>query len=79
VSDALTESLSRIWKEALGTTRVSPEENFFDLGGDSLAAITVVAAIYNEFSVEIPIRILFDNPTINEFSEALVEILGLDS
>jgi acyl carrier protein len=41
----------------------------FDLRDDSLAALGMVAAIYSEFSVEVPIRSIFHNPTIREILE----------
>jgi len=56
--------LAAIWGDILGATQVAPEDNFFDLGGNSLVAMQLVAAIRSGFGVRLPMRILFDAPTV---------------
>jgi amino acid adenylation domain-containing protein len=58
------ERLARIWAEMLGVESVGIHRNFFDLGGHSLLAIRVIARVREEFSVELPIRSLFESPTV---------------
>lgn len=66
--------LAEIWTQVLGLERIGINDNFFILGGHSLLATQVVSRIRNVMEVEIPIRDLFENPTITDLAER-VEIL----
>jgi amino acid adenylation domain-containing protein len=56
--------LAGIWCELLGLEQVGIEQNFFELGGHSLLGLQAVARIRKVLEVELPIRILFEAPTI---------------
>ena len=57
--------LVEIWKELLGLERVGIHDNFFELGGHSLLATQLVSRLRaGEEGVEIPLRIVFESPTI---------------
>ena len=58
------ERLAVIWSDLLGVAQVGIADNFFELGGHSLMVMRVVARIRKIFEVEIPIRSLFEDPTI---------------
>jgi len=60
----LEKSLADIWSEILGLERVGVEDNFFDLGGHSLTATRVISQIRERLYMEIPLRELFNFPTV---------------
>ena len=68
------EMLAQIWAEVLGVERVGIHDNFFELGGHSLMAIRVVSRLRDAFSVELPVRVLFEAPSMAELAAAVVEL-----
>jgi amino acid adenylation domain-containing protein len=58
------ELVAGIWEELLGVERVGPHDNFFDLGGHSLLATQVISRLRAATGVEMPIRRLFETPTV---------------
>ncbi len=65
------EALATIWGEVLGTDQVGIHDNFFDLGGHSLLATQVISRVRKVFNVELPVRALFEDPTIAAFATAI--------
>ncbi|MCP4701327.1 MAG: amino acid adenylation domain-containing protein, partial [Gammaproteobacteria bacterium] len=61
--------LAGIWGEILGVRKVGIKDNFFELGGHSLLATQVTSQIRETFSVEVPLRLLFESPAIAGFSK----------
>jgi non-ribosomal peptide synthetase component F/acyl carrier protein len=66
------EVLATLWAEVLAVPRVGRGDNFFDLGGHSLMATRLMSRITEAFGVELPLRKLFDAPTL-EGQAALIE------
>jgi pimeloyl-ACP methyl ester carboxylesterase len=60
------------WEKALGQKVGSPEDDFFALGGDSINALHVILGLENDLAKSIDIRLLYENPLLNEFSLALM-------
>jgi len=56
--------LAEIWREVLGTEEIGEEDNFFDLGGQSLRAIPVLAAISARFGIDLSVQDVFEMPTL---------------
>lgn len=67
--------LSTVWKDVLGTNRAGVEDNFFDVGGHSLLATQLLWRIKEAFGVDLPMRLLFERPTIAALAESIETIL----
>ena len=67
--------LARFLATLLGTARVSRDDNFFNLGGHSLMGAQLIATVKQTFDVELPLRSLFDHPTIREISSEIGSLI----
>ncbi|HEX6745681.1 MAG TPA: amino acid adenylation domain-containing protein [Longimicrobium sp.] len=65
------EVLAGIYAEMLGVERVGRESNFFELGGHSLLATRVVSRLRDVFRIELPVRALFERPTVAGLAERI--------
>ncbi|MCA9157919.1 MAG: amino acid adenylation domain-containing protein, partial [Planctomycetales bacterium] len=63
--------VAAIWRELLGLESIGINEDFFSIGGHSLTAARMIARIRGEFAVEVPLRFLFERPTIEGLATAL--------
>jgi amino acid adenylation domain-containing protein len=66
---ATERQLASIWADILGVTQVSVHDDFFELGGHSLMAAQFVARVTDSLQVGLPLRRLFDAPTIASLAE----------
>jgi acyl carrier protein len=67
--------LADIWCEVLKIDRLGIHDNFFDLGGHSLLATQVISRLRNALQLEVPLRKLFEAPTIAAFAVIVEEAL----
>ncbi|MBD3562272.1 AMP-binding protein, partial [Planktothrix sp. FACHB-1355] len=65
------EILAGIWAKILRLSQVSIHDNFFDLGGHSLLATQVISRLRETFKVELPLRCLFESPTVAELAQQI--------
>jgi len=70
-SSRLEKQLSGIWSSVLGVEDVGVEDNFFDLGGDSMLSIQVSSRVDKDLGIEIPSGTMFEFPTIRKLAQAL--------
>ena len=73
---AVEEILAGIYAQVLGLERVGVDDSFFELGGDSLLAMRVIAAINTGLDVHLAVRALFDAPTVAELAPRIGEGSG---
>lgn len=67
-------SIYNIWKDILGIDHIGVHDDFFELGGHSLLATRFVARLRRSLGIEIPLRALFERPTIAGLAELVKEI-----
>ena len=72
-STPLEEDVARIFREALRIDDIGIYDDFFALGGHSLLVIQVISRVNKVFQIELPIRALFDCPTVDGLVKAIVE------
>jgi acyl carrier protein len=65
------QKLAQIWTEILSLDSVGVHDNFFDLGGHSLAATRVVSQVIKQFQLELPLQSLFQSPTVAEMAAVI--------
>jgi acyl carrier protein len=74
--DPAEELMAAIWSEVLGVRRVGIHDDFFELGGHSLLATQVTSRVRAAFGVEVPLRRLFEGPTVAELARAVETLLA---
>jgi acyl transferase domain-containing protein len=73
--DDTERQIARIWQDALGIDGVGIHDSFTRLGGHSLLAIRIIAELRRVFQIDLPVKALFDAPTVAELSTHIKEIL----
>ncbi|MDX6614894.1 MAG: hypothetical protein QOD75_4080, partial [Blastocatellia bacterium] len=63
--------LADIWAEVLRLELVGADDNFFELGGHSLLATQVLSRVLQTFDVQLPLRALFESPTVSELCKRI--------
>jgi len=71
---AIEEVVAGLWAEVLGGARMSIHDNFFELGGHSLLAMQIISRVSKTFQTDIPLRKLFEAPTVAGLAEAIVAV-----
>ncbi|MDP8993281.1 MAG: non-ribosomal peptide synthetase, partial [Actinomycetota bacterium] len=68
---ATEQAVARIWSDVLGIEGIGADDDFFDLGGHSLQATQVVSRLRQAFDVDLPVRAIFESPTVRGLATAL--------
>ncbi len=72
---ALEKQLVENWREVLKIDALGIYDNFFDLGGHSLAAMRIVSRVFQQFQLQIPLQALFQSPTVADMAAVIAEHL----
>jgi len=67
-ADTVESEMYGMWQEALGVDSLGPDDEFFELGGDSLSAVQLMRRVRERFGVQLSIGVLFDCPTVRALS-----------
>src|ERR1700704_191729 len=69
--DSLEYRLLKIWEEVVSISPIGMDDDFFDLGGDSLQSIMLLASIESTFNRKLPLGVLYEAPTIARLAARL--------
>jgi non-ribosomal peptide synthase protein (TIGR01720 family) len=75
VTTPVEEMTAAIVANVLGTDRLGRDANFFELGGHSLMATQVIGRLRDAFGIELPLRTLFEAPTVAGLAQAVADVL----
>nr|MDJ0901724.1 amino acid adenylation domain-containing protein [Xenococcus sp. MO_188.B8] len=73
------EQLANSFAEVLGLPNVGIFDNFFELGGHSLLATQLISRLREAFDLEIPLRVIFESPTVAQLEQALTQLRTTNS
>jgi phthiocerol/phenolphthiocerol synthesis type-I polyketide synthase E len=73
----IEKTLAGIWQDLLGEKRISLNHNFFELGGDSLLAIELIAQAQKQLNVELASHIVLQYPTLGQLAGFVAQELGV--
>jgi acyl-CoA synthetase (AMP-forming)/AMP-acid ligase II len=71
-------AVAGIWRELLHVERVGRQDNFFELGGHSLLATRVMTYISHLLDVDLPLRVLFEKPSVAELGDCIVQEIAAE-
>ncbi len=69
-------ALALMWQKLLGRSPIGIDDNFFEIGGNSLSATRFIGRVFESFDIRVPVRFVFDYPTLGQFSDALANAAG---
>ena len=70
----IEQGLAEMWSEVLHVERIGVHDSFFELGGHSLVATQVMSRIRNTFQIDLPLRALFEAPSVAALSERVLDL-----
>jgi len=73
-ADRTGDAIAAVWCDTLGRGQVRPGDDFFALGGHSLAAVRLVSRLASRLGVEVPVRMVFEHPRFESFSREVATL-----
>ncbi len=77
--NATQHEIAEIWQQLLGIEQIGIDDNFFDLGGHSLLATGILSRLRQIFGVHVPLRAIFEAPTVRELADRVDTLLWATS
>ncbi|PHQ72329.1 MAG: hypothetical protein COB93_00665 [Sneathiella sp.] len=77
-ANSVEQKIAKFWKDLLGVHQPHPDDDFFDLGGHSLAAVRLFAKIRREYETDLPLATLFQAPTLRGLADVVIVEGGID-
>ena len=68
------QAIAQVWREAFRSEKIGCNDNYFELGGDSLLAMELTELLATRHAILVPVVVLFQYPTIRELAEVIDEI-----
>lgn len=75
---SLEEQIIKHWQNMLGIDQIGVYDNFFELGGHSLVGTQVITWLRKTFGVELPLRVIFESPTVADIAQVIEEARQTD-
>ncbi|MEU9575647.1 phosphopantetheine-binding protein, partial [Streptomyces massasporeus] len=69
--NGVEERIAELWEDVLGTSGFGVHDSFFKVGGNSILAIRLIAALRGEYEIDLPVRALFEGPTIAALADSI--------
>jgi acyl carrier protein len=76
-STEIEQQLTELWQEFFGIEKIGIGDDFFDLGGDSLKALTIAKKIHKQFDVDINLADFFDMSTVQLLAKEIELVTSL--
>ncbi|MBI6547334.1 non-ribosomal peptide synthetase [Xenorhabdus lircayensis] len=70
----IEQKIGQLWQKLLNLRQVGIHDNFFTLGGHSLQATRLISSIRNDLDIELPLKSIFEYPTLEQLSEVITNI-----
>ena len=74
-AEPLSVVVAEIWRNVLAVDTVGPDDDFIDLGGDSIAAVQIVEQVRRRLGVRLAVDAVLDKPTVSQFAALIDEQL----
>ena len=69
--DNLELEITNVWKKILSINKIGINDNFFEIGGQSLIAVELFSELHKKFDIDLPLSVLFENGTIKDLAEII--------
>jgi acyl transferase domain-containing protein len=77
--DSIEKEILAVWEPLLGIEAIGIDDDFFSLGGHSMLGTQLVSRLRSAFGVDLPLRDLFESPTVAEMAERIVQLTAAQS
>jgi aryl carrier-like protein len=71
--------IAEIWMKVLGVSRIDQNDNFFNIGGDSILSIKMNGIVKSVFNIDVEYSRIFINSTLKQFSSFVSTRIGMDA